>query len=145
MTNTPTQENEELLPCPFCGNRDILAERFAGGWAVWCPTECCAGGYAPDEQRWDELRFAIKAWNTRPSPSTVSNRELVEEMIEITRAMLPNSTILDEAQEVDAEREERIAEALNRAIPALSATPVSTQTEVNQRIILQELAELNPA
>jgi hypothetical protein len=153
MTNTPTQENEELLLCSMCGEKIMI--RYEGGT---CVSFMCTGcglidgceqicDHMTQEERQDPDSFdeetrrysmqyvsrakvdLIKRLNARPSPSTVSNRELVEEMMEITVAMLPNSTILDEAQEVDAEREERITEALNRAITTLSSPPVSTQTD----------------
>lgn len=49
------------LPCPFCGNKNILISNW-GMWRCWCP-ECL--GKSEDSLR---ERDAIKHWNTRPAP-----------------------------------------------------------------------------
>lgn len=50
-----------VLPCPFCGNKNILISNW-GMWRCWCP-ECL--GKSEDSLR---KRDAIKHWNTRPAP-----------------------------------------------------------------------------
>ena len=50
-----------VLPCPFCGNKNILISNW-GMWRCWCP-ECL--GKSDDSLR---ERDAIKRWNTRPAP-----------------------------------------------------------------------------
>lgn len=50
-----------VLPCPFCGNKNILISNW-GMWRCWCP-ECL--GKSEDSLR---ERDAIKHWNTRPAP-----------------------------------------------------------------------------
>ena len=50
-----------VLPCPFCGNKNILISNW-GMWRCWCP-EC--SGKSEDSLR---ERDAIKHWNTRPAP-----------------------------------------------------------------------------
>lgn len=68
-TNTPKlikpwNEATALLPCPFCGNREIVYEQYehAAGtrWRCWC-TRCMATidpGYAQDactvRQMWNK-------------------------------------------------------------------------------------------
>ena len=49
-----------VLPCPFCGNKNILISNW-GMWRCWCP-ECL--GKSDDSLR---ERNAIKHWNTRPA------------------------------------------------------------------------------
>jgi hypothetical protein len=72
MINTPTQENEELLPCPFC--KQPLRDE---GKLYWHPRTDCY--LATTFIRKSDIR-RIREWNTRPSPSTVSNGELVEQI-----------------------------------------------------------------
>ena len=50
-----------VLPCPFCGNKNILISNW-GMWRCWC-SECL--GKSGDSLR---ERDAIKHWNTRPAP-----------------------------------------------------------------------------
>ena len=54
-------EKRIALPCPFCGNKNILISNW-GMWRCWCP-ECL--GKSEDSLR---ERDAIKHWNTRPAP-----------------------------------------------------------------------------
>lgn len=54
-------EKRIVLPCPFCGNKNILISNW-GMWRCWC-TECL--GKSEDSLR---ERDAIKHWNTRPAP-----------------------------------------------------------------------------
>ena len=54
-------EKRIVLPCPFCGNKNILISNW-GMWRCWCP-ECL--GKSEDSLR---ERDAIKHWNTRPAP-----------------------------------------------------------------------------
>lgn len=54
-------EKRIALPCPFCGNKNILISNW-GMWRCWCP-ECL--GKSEDSLR---ERDAIKHWNTRQAP-----------------------------------------------------------------------------
>lgn len=60
--------NEELLPCPFCGEKDasVTTQYVTGQTAVVCEV-CTAMG------PWDETEAsAIAAWNRRPAPRELS-------------------------------------------------------------------------
>lgn len=49
---------EELKPCPFCGNDDISLDDD-GNWFVYCMSFDCASIECVDKER------AIEAWNRR--------------------------------------------------------------------------------
>ena len=51
-------ERGELLPCPFCGNKNIRTSNW-GMWRCWCP-ECFGKS---EDTLWE--RDAVKHWNTR--------------------------------------------------------------------------------
>lgn len=66
-----SQDPSELKPCPFCGNKEILYEKYEHSgtsamirWRVWC-TKCIAcidPGYA-------QSRFTVQTmWNRRAKP-----------------------------------------------------------------------------
>ena len=56
----------ELLPCPFCGNKNIRTSNW-GMWRCWCP-ECFGKS---EDMLWE--RDAIKHWNTRAPILTTEN------------------------------------------------------------------------
>ena len=66
-------ERGELLPCPFCGNKNIRVSNW-GMWRCWCP-ECF--GKSEDAMRECD---AISHWNTRPALLTPEQIKRLEEM-----------------------------------------------------------------
>lgn len=63
----PQGEHDSLLPCPFCGGKEILYEKYARAagvrWRVWC-SGCVAGidpGYA------QQAHTVRRMWNRRVS------------------------------------------------------------------------------
>lgn len=54
-------ENGIVLPCPFCGGRNIITSNW-GMFRCWCP-DC----HSKSEDCLNEVD-AIKSWNTRPAP-----------------------------------------------------------------------------
>lgn len=65
-------ERGELLPCPFCGNKNIRVSNW-GMWRCWCP-ECF--GKSEDTLR---ERDAISRWNIRPTLLTQKQIKRLEE------------------------------------------------------------------
>lgn len=54
-------ENGIVLPCPFCGGRNIITSNW-GMFRCWCP-DC----HSKSEDCLNAVD-AIKSWNTRPAP-----------------------------------------------------------------------------
>lgn len=53
-----TELSPELLPCPFCGSRNVHSEQTVTDGSVWCG-DCCGKMVKADEPT------AIEQWNTR--------------------------------------------------------------------------------
>lgn len=53
---------EELLPCPFCGEKASLEERD-GGWWARCVSRSCL--VLPTSLDMDSREEAVRVWNTR--------------------------------------------------------------------------------
>ena len=72
--------NNELKPCPFCGQRVTLASRpameaygISAKWFVYCPSGCCRQYESLTKER------AIEMWNERKWHPTGSKKPLLEE------------------------------------------------------------------
>ena len=72
--------NDELKPCPFCGQRVTLASRpameaygISAKWFVYCPSGCCRQYESLTKER------AIEMWNERKWHPTESKNPLLEE------------------------------------------------------------------
>ena len=62
-----TDDNRQVLPCPFCGGEAVIIENYTGNEGyVECPH--CHIGTQVYEYR--ELQEAIEAWNKRVSCDT---------------------------------------------------------------------------
>jgi len=65
--------SEELLPCPFCGDREYVISAEEGSRHNWyrvCCDNCTAKGEMADSKQ-----QAVKLWNTRtPSLDWIVNR-----------------------------------------------------------------------
>ena len=61
--------NSELLPCPFCGNTNIMVHEEEGKygfteWVVYCDSHYCACQPTAHDS-YQTKEEAIEAWNTR--------------------------------------------------------------------------------
>ncbi len=65
----------DLKPCPFCGSKDITADKDDGfdSWGLYC-TDC--GWGIPYEHV--SKKDAIKLWNSRPLEDALTHR--IEEL-----------------------------------------------------------------
>jgi len=70
---------EELKPCPFCGNTNLHHTETSIFHAVWCK-DC---GAMVDIDDGD----AIKLWNTRPLEDALQKRiaELEEQLLKVSK------------------------------------------------------------
>jgi Lar family restriction alleviation protein len=67
-------EAPEILPCPFCGNHDLLlTDQLSedGEWNVFCHD--CGGGSGWKRER----NNAVMAWNTRADTLSQPNQQAV--------------------------------------------------------------------
>ena len=99
MNYNDGERMNNLLPCPFCGNKNPEIEDHRTIWVVRCDCGVCMlgqrapepDGSEPDEY-WDGIRqTAIDAWNRRVEEENISARE---KQIEIREIMLDSKVQL---------------------------------------------------
>ena len=84
---------EELKPCPFCGDPNIVITRV-GFHAVSMATCCGCGADGPARVS-DEA--AISAWNTR-APLAVTEEMIKRAAVAISGAPFPSKRSMDKAR-----------------------------------------------
>lgn len=85
---TPTAQEEELKPCPFCGGEARIAID-GGGFRPQCKKCNTALGWWPEQGR----RYAIIAWNTRVQQPAKGSLDLMP-ILKWMQASLKSMTCL---------------------------------------------------
>lgn len=57
--------NEQLMPCPFCGERAYIIRHIFGDVTTATFGVKCGFCYAQSDQYFDTMGEAVAAWNTR--------------------------------------------------------------------------------
>ena len=89
--------SNELLPCPFCGQRPKSGDSSYGYWSVFCHDgNLCDVAPSSEGATEDEARAA---WNTRATDTQVSKlvsaaRSMLPRNLCITNRNIPDSTIV---------------------------------------------------
>jgi hypothetical protein len=83
-----TDQQSDLLPCPFCSNKNVMARRYGNGLTIGCD-KCMMHTMVrlPSE--------AIENWNKRPSPPQETrdsqgngSDDEIQRMVEIERCLI---------------------------------------------------------
>lgn len=87
-----TKSVPDLLPCPFCGDTDIVFSGSAMGSYFHC-RGCMAEGSVVDADDWDKAK---QAWNRRAAPAAPSVAELQRRVAELEKALSKTNGEADE-------------------------------------------------
>jgi Lar family restriction alleviation protein len=67
MTNNPTIDGVSLLPCPYCGSKE-LSIRYHSPQANWIQCDDCES----ESRAFDSKAALLSHWNSRPAPPEVA-------------------------------------------------------------------------
>jgi hypothetical protein len=81
--STPEPDEEEFLPCPYCGKRPTLVGDDASYFQVQCDTFACGGRYTLFRRR----KAALRAWNKRYVPAAVAATTALISLEDIVRRL----------------------------------------------------------